>query len=203
MKNIISPQAIPALTPTFTRQVFNIVPATPDMRDALCACHRDVRFGTDISLSRDYAIATKDSGYYEAFWQDALTRPDHVTLAAFAAGNVGDAGGNAPLAGFIRMGPADSYPMEAAAGDFGELHQIYIHPDYQGNGLGRSLYQAGIAALAAKGHAGMLINALAENTKAKAFYEHMGAQEIGTVSEDKERNGQHFRLTCAIFRHDF
>lgn len=189
----------PALTPEFTRQTFAIVPATPAMRDMLCACHRDVRFGTDINLVHDYAVATKNSGYYEAFWQHALEAEGHITLAAFSH----DDPSQSRLAGFIRMGPADPYPSLAANDNVGELHQIYIHPDYQGHGLGRLLYIAGTEALAAAGRTGMMINALVENTGALGFYDHMGARTVEHVTEHKERDGRMFTITCAILRHDF
>jgi ribosomal protein S18 acetylase RimI-like enzyme len=187
-------QALPDLNRDYHVAAFTIVEATPAMRDALHDCHRDVRYGTDAGLKPAYAKATLDSGYYEEFWQTALNDPDHITLAAMQGEKI---------IGFIRLGPADAYDIPNGDAALGELHQIYIHRDFQGHGLGGALYAAGTAALQARGYDGMVINALSENARAIGFYEHQGASQVATVTEQKERQGQMFTLNCAILRHDF
>ena len=61
----------------------------------------------------------------------------------------------------------------------GELYAIYILPTMQRQGLGRALFQAFVRDLVERGYFGMLIWALRDNARARAFYEKMGGQQVG------------------------
>ncbi len=61
----------------------------------------------------------------------------------------------------------------------GELYAIYILPTEQQQGVGRALFQAFACDLHDRGYMGMLIWALRDNKRARAFYERMGGQAVG------------------------
>jgi ribosomal protein S18 acetylase RimI-like enzyme len=61
----------------------------------------------------------------------------------------------------------------------GELYAIYLLPESQGQGLGRKLFQEFARELYTRGYHGMLIWALRDNTRARAFYERQGGQPTG------------------------
>lgn len=62
----------------------------------------------------------------------------------------------------------------------GELYAIYLFKDRQGTGIGRQLFQATVARLAADGFTSMLLWVLEDN-ETRRFYERMG----GTVRGEK------------------
>ncbi|MCM3609839.1 GNAT family N-acetyltransferase [Planococcus sp. MERTA32b] len=59
----------------------------------------------------------------------------------------------------------------------GELYSIYILPEYQGKGIGRSLMKRVVQHLKANGQNSMLVWVLEENPS-RAFYEKMGGKEV-------------------------
>jgi GNAT superfamily N-acetyltransferase len=61
----------------------------------------------------------------------------------------------------------------------GELYAIYLLPTIQRQGLGKALFQAFVRDLIERGYSGMLIWALRDNARARAFYEKMGGQAVG------------------------
>lgn len=52
----------------------------------------------------------------------------------------------------------------------GRLDQLFIHPDFQGRGLGRALFQVGRSQLGDR----LWLSTTAANKRACAFYEHLG-----------------------------
>ncbi len=56
----------------------------------------------------------------------------------------------------------------------GELVRIYVHPDHQRRGIGRSFLAMGLAEMAASGIHQCYVSAEANNEAACAFYEHFG-----------------------------
>jgi ribosomal protein S18 acetylase RimI-like enzyme len=61
----------------------------------------------------------------------------------------------------------------------GELYALYVHPENQGQGIGRKLTQAVFACLHAAGLEPVIIWALKENAAAGAVYRHMGGVPAG------------------------
>ena len=61
----------------------------------------------------------------------------------------------------------------------GELYAIYLLPTLQRQGVGKALFQAFARDLVARGYLGMLIWALRDNVRGRAFYEKMGGQLVG------------------------
>lgn len=60
----------------------------------------------------------------------------------------------------------------------GELYAIYLLWEAQGGGHGRALVQAAAAALAVRGMTSMVVWVLRDNTRARGFYEHLGARYV-------------------------
>lgn len=58
--------------------------------------------------------------------------------------------------------------------DFGEIISIYLLPQYIGMGYGRQLLEAAVRELAALGFRDIFLWALAENQRARKFYEKSG-----------------------------
>lgn len=60
-----------------------------------------------------------------------------------------------------------------------ELTAIYVDELAQGKGVGKALIKETAKELASRGKQKMLINVLEKNTKARLFYQHLGAKTIG------------------------
>jgi len=60
-----------------------------------------------------------------------------------------------------------------------ELTAIYVDSSAQGNGIGNDLIKEAAKELASRGKQKMLINVLEQNTNARLFYQHLGAEIIG------------------------
>lgn len=60
----------------------------------------------------------------------------------------------------------------------GELYALYLLPEVQRLGIGRALFRAYVHDLIARGYHGMLIWALRDNKRARAFYERMGGRAV-------------------------
>jgi ribosomal protein S18 acetylase RimI-like enzyme len=61
----------------------------------------------------------------------------------------------------------------------GELYALYVHPDWQGQGIGKQLAQAVFTSLHAAGLEPVLIWALKENVNAGDFYRRLGGVPAG------------------------
>lgn len=60
----------------------------------------------------------------------------------------------------------------------GEIDELYLAPEYQGLGFGRRLFRAVRNDLADRGYGRVVVWALAENARACAFYESLGASPV-------------------------
>lgn len=68
--------------------------------------------------------------------------------------------------------------------DYGEIISIYFLPAYMGKGYGRALLQAVLDKLAEMGCTDILLWVLAENERAKKFYEKNGFSASGAYLDD-------------------
>lgn len=55
-----------------------------------------------------------------------------------------------------------------------ELWAIYVHPDFQGRGVGRALHETFLAAMKSRGHKNMILWVLKDNSPSRHFYERIG-----------------------------
>lgn len=82
-----------------------------------------------------------------------------------------------PAATLLVAASIDSVVGYVTAGhDNGEIFAIYVLPDWQGEGVGRRLWQAAMAVLGDFGHATCHLWVLEENTSARGFYERQGGK---------------------------
>ena len=103
------------------------------------------------------------------WWESALRRRTPLLVLDFdgaAAGYV--------TYGRCRLGRA---PFQ------GEIFELYLHPTYQGFGLGEKLFDGARMRLAELRLRGLLVWALADNHGACAFYRRLGGKLIAEGSE--------------------
>jgi ribosomal protein S18 acetylase RimI-like enzyme len=70
-----------------------------------------------------------------------------------------------------------------------ELWAIYVHPEFQGHGLGKSLHQQFQQAMRERGHKTMVLWTLKENKSSRAFYEKIGGT-LHTTTKPFEWDGK-------------
>lgn len=98
-------------------------------------------------------------------WQSQLSRrPDDVRVAEWTG------------AGVIGFGSCGAI-RNTVDGLVGEIHTLYVSPDFQGRGVGRALLMALFRRLVASGQLSAAIWVLREN-QARFFYERMGGRLV-------------------------
>jgi ribosomal protein S18 acetylase RimI-like enzyme len=65
----------------------------------------------------------------------------------------------------------------------GEIDELYLAPEYQGVGYGRRLFRAVANDLRDRGMKRVVVWSLAENRRARAFYEGLGGRSIAHVED--------------------
>jgi len=84
------------------------------------------------------------------------------------------------IVGFVSFGPhGRQHGGDEYVAGIGEIYAIYVAPERWGTGAGRALMTAARDALAAAGHAEMRLWVLAENPRARRFYERAGMAPDG------------------------
>lgn len=174
-----------------------VVPASLEDAAELQRIHTISRYEADRQILPAYAEATLRSGYFQKYWEDALTRDDRFFLKAI------DPMGN--IQGFVAMGLPSDEPHYEALNDgcarMAELHQIYVAPECQHRHVGQSLYIAGARRLAEEGYSDVVINVLSENLNGKGFYEKMGANQACSHIEMIDRSGTIFPVPVDLYLH--
>jgi ribosomal protein S18 acetylase RimI-like enzyme len=102
----------------------------------------------------------------EQQWQRALNQPEHCLFVAER---------DETVVGFAYGGKEEGL----LAGYSGQLYAIYLLEAVQGIGLGRALAHAVVGCLRDRGHRSMVVWVLAENHRARRFYESLGGSEAG------------------------
>lgn len=85
------------------------------------------------------------------------------------------------LIGYSVLTPPADLPIPLQPGDL-ELKRIYLLSRFHGSGLGRSLMEWSQQQARARGADRLLLGVYAGNTRAIAFYRHLGFQDAGTRS---------------------
>jgi GNAT superfamily N-acetyltransferase len=114
--------------------------------------------------------------------EDAAARRDRLRAASGRVENlvaVADTGGE--VMGWACHGPYRGEPDGSADR---ELYALYVRPDAVGTGVGRALMDAVLARAAGPGAARMLLWVLADNTRARRFYERAGFLPDGEEQTD-------------------
>jgi len=107
-----------------------------------------------------------------AQWRKLISRQTRreVTLVAIAPG--------AGIVGFASGGPAAGAQLPYE----GEIHTLYVLPDFQERGIGRLLLRGCFGALHARGMNSAFLWVLAQNPS-RFFYEAMGGKRVGERDE--------------------
>ena len=102
-------------------------------------------------------------------WQRILTSPlpGGLTFVAERSGR---------LLGFASVVRARDLPQR-----WGELAALYVHPDAWGTGLGHALHEVAVEHLAGQAYPQAVLYVLADNARARRFYEAHGWAADGTV----------------------
>ena len=113
-------------------------------------------------------LNTADLAKRTQIWRTALADPGRIVLAAYD--------GEKP-AGFIMAGP----PSEALFdGIDGHVAALYILASHQRRGIGRRSLALAAGQWLAQGGASLALGVLAENHKARRFYEALGGRLVKT-----------------------
>jgi len=107
------------------------------------------------------------------WWERALHRHTAVLVLEVAG----------RIAGYATLGPNRMRMLPHA----GEIYELYLTPEHQGLGFGRSLFEAARLELLRYGLASFSVRVLADNEPAVAFYRHMGGR---VAAETGERLGE-------------
>lgn len=83
------------------------------------------------------------------------------------------------IAGYVTFGPAHHPDLEP--GFAGEIHELYVHPELQGQGIGRRMLAAALQELDRAGWFWGVLEVLRDNAAARRFYEACGLQTSGEV----------------------
>jgi ribosomal protein S18 acetylase RimI-like enzyme len=115
---------------------------------------------TLVAVTRDHPLVV---GYASFGPERSLPAAHlHPDAAGSAAGGAGPPAGAAPL-------------TEAGlAGATGEVYALYVSPDWWSTGTGRSLMAAALTALSQAGYQRAVLWVLADNARARRFYERAG-----------------------------
>jgi ribosomal protein S18 acetylase RimI-like enzyme len=103
-----------------------------------------------------------------ARWRSSIRAGEMVLIIEFDGKNVG----------YATCGTARSRGAHK-----GEIYEIYLLPDFQGNGFGEYLFEACRFRLDERRLKGLVVWALAENTGAVNFYWQLGGRPLVSVYE--------------------
>lgn len=103
-----------------------------------------------------------------AFWEDLMATPDPNRLLLVLAAENGEVGG------FLTAGTPRDLPPGGASSFRGEIHALNILQAIQGRGYGRRLMAHAADWLASRRMAPFFLWVLAENDRARDFYEELG-----------------------------
>jgi len=87
------------------------------------------------------------------------------------------------VAGFVEIGAA-TYPEEVAAESTGELHFLFVAPDFMGRGIGSRLLARATELLHEDGYRQAILWVFSRNLQARRFYERQGWSTNGVERPD-------------------
>lgn len=92
------------------------------------------------------------------------------------------------LGGFVTFGRHGDATWRGRAG---EVWMLYVAPEQQGRGIGRALLEHALRELEDTGFLWLVVRVLADNARARGFYEHMGLRLDGHRERARVGEGVH------------
>jgi len=123
-----------------------------------------VRTHHDLDAARFIAPTPRTERGYASFLTSQLAEPDAVLLVAEGPGGV---------VGYA-YAVLEGLDFMALRGPAGVLHDLAVDPGVRGQGIGRRLLEAAVAALAARGAPRVVLSAAARNEAARRLFERAG-----------------------------
>jgi ribosomal protein S18 acetylase RimI-like enzyme len=151
--------------------VIQVRAATRRDAPALAALHAEAWRGAYRGIIPHLSLERMIARRGQAWWERALDERYPLLLLDFR----GD------VAGYATFGRSRLRRTQ------GEIFELYLHPIYQGLGLGRRLFDETRKRLLDRRYKDLVVWALADNDSACSFYLGLGGKPI---AEDAERFGQ-------------
>ena len=149
--------------------VAHIRPARPKDASALASAYEDAWRGAYQGIIPHLSLERLLSRRGLRWWENAVRKRSPLLVLDFG----GEAAGYV-MFGRCRLGRA---PFQ------GEIFELYLHPTYQGLGLGEKLFDGARARLAEMQLKGLLVWALVDNEAACSFYLQLGGKPIAEGAE--------------------
>ncbi len=149
--------------------VAHIRPARPKDAPALASAYEEAWRGAYQGIIPHLSLERMIARRGLRWWRDALRKRAPLLVLDFR----GEA------AGYVTFGRC----RLARAPYQGEICELYLHPTYQGLGLGEKLFEGARVRLGEMRLRGLLVWALADNEAACGFYLQQGGKAIAEGSE--------------------
>lgn len=146
--------------------------ASPADLDAITGFHVRLWRDTYRDLAPPDAHAALDESRRRPGWQAKLAEsgPGNRTLLAISHNRI---------AGLVCLGPAGHSALQPG----GEIHHLYVDPEYERRGIGRHLLALALDELRTAGHDRAALAVVAGNRPARAFYRALGGVEAGRFTD--------------------
>ncbi|MEO9773379.1 GNAT family N-acetyltransferase [Roseibium sp.] len=147
---------------TMTTDLIDLRAARTADCDALAGIHSEAWLGAYRGVLHGVDLQKMVSRRGTDWWHGALARGVDIRILTIA---------DVP-AGYATSGPC----RLADTGMEGEIYELYLKPEYQGLGFGRTLFDHVRASLAGRNMSGLAVQVLSDNQPARAFYKAVGGR---------------------------
>ncbi|MBN9673427.1 GNAT family N-acetyltransferase [Roseibium aggregatum] len=130
--------------------------------DALAGIHSEAWLGAYRGVLHGVELQKMVSRRSAGWWRGALARGVDIKILSIA---------DVP-AGYSTYGPC----RLRETGMEGEIYELYLKPEYQGLGFGRTLFKNVRETLDSRSLKGLAVQVLSENHPARAFYKALGGR---------------------------
>jgi ribosomal protein S18 acetylase RimI-like enzyme len=149
--------------------VAHIRPARPKDASALASTYEDAWRGAYQGIIPHLSLERMISRRGPRWWEDAMRKRAPLLVLDF----------NGEAAGYVTFGRCrlKRAPFQ------GEIFELYVHPTYQGLGLGEKLFDGARVQLAERRLKGLMVWALTDNEAGCGFYRQLGGKPIAEGAE--------------------
>ncbi len=149
--------------------VAHVRPARPQDANALASAYEEAWRGAYQGIIPHLALERMIARRSLPWWQRAVRKRSPLLVLDF----------DGVAAGYVTFGRSRSGRSPFG----GEIYELYLHPTYQGLGLGPKLFRGARERLTEARVKGLLVWALADNEAACAFYLSRGGKPVGETRE--------------------